>query len=222
MRKEQAINLCIDPGSASIRVSVLDESSITVTKEVSLETLIDCVRGSIKRDVIRSGLLPSGCISFTAGEDNARFVTLLHPERYTDLTYQKTVYPHFPLPRLVFGFTLYQGCRVQSCRMGIVAAGRLTPETPMFRYPFSNVSGTHLCMGNNVLPKCESLHTLSSLPYFILEAPNNDDHFNRANNRLGLEFRDLLTHLRDKQPDYYDSNILVSSGKTLNDFIKEN
>lgn len=90
-----------------------------------------------------------------------------------------------------------------------------------FLQGFSNVSGTHLCTGNNVLPKCNSLHTLGSVPYYILGMDNNNDYFQTSNNKLGLEMRDLLELLRDKPPEYYYSNILIPSRQTLGDFIKE-
>jgi hypothetical protein len=89
----------------------------------------------------------------------------------------------------------------------------------MFVYPFSNVSGTHLCTGNNILPKCRSLHTLGSVPYYILGMDNNNDYFNPAHNKPGLEMRCLLELLRDKPPEYYYSDILLPSGKVLGDFI---
>ena len=72
------------------------------------------------------------------------------------------------------------------------------------------------------MPKCESLHTLSSLPYLILEIPNNDDHYSVRDNRMGMEYRELLEHLKDKAPSYYYDNILVPENKTINDFISVN
>jgi hypothetical protein len=89
----------------------------------------------------------------------------------------------------------------------------------MFIYPFSNVSGTQLCIGNNVMPKCQSLHTLGSIPYYLLSMDTNNDHFSPSNNRQGLEMRDLLALLQDKEQDYYYTDILIPSNTTLEDFI---
>ena len=61
---------------------------------------------------------------------------------------------------------------------------------------------------------------MSSLPYLILEMPNNDDHFTSRSNQLKLEHRDLLEHLKDKDPDYYYEKVLIPSGRTLKDFIQ--
>lgn len=146
--------------------------------------------------------------------------SILHPDRYADVTYYKTVYLRFPLPRLVFQFSLHQGLRVNEVSVGIVAEGRLKPDTIMYQWPFSNVTGFHMCIRNNVMPKCESLHTLSSLPYLILEIPNNDDHYASGNNRMKMEYRELLEHLKDKEPAYYYDQVLIPSDKTLQDFIR--
>lgn len=219
MNAEQELILHIDPGSATIKVESRSPEGSIITKRIGYHALVECIKGSLQREMVQSGLLPTGCISFDAVNDGWRYVAIEHPARYADITYGNTVYPHFPLPRLVFRFGLHMGLRVQNCQMGVVAEGRLTPDTPMFHYPFSNVSGFHLCTGGNILPECKSLHTLSSLPYLILEMPNND-HFMVSHNQLGLEHRDLLEYLKDKAPDYYYEKVLIPSGRTLKDFIQ--
>jgi hypothetical protein len=122
---------------------------------------------------------------------------------------------------MVFGFHISGEGRVSSCRLGVIAdTDNIKPDAKMCRYPLSNVSGFHLCTGNNVLPKCSSLHTLASLPYYIMAMPNNNDHFLPSNNRKGLEMRDLLELLKDKEPSFYYSDVLIPNGAVLNDFIQ--
>lgn len=211
--------LRISPVSGMVKVET-NNNGVISHKEITGEALTECLRGSLKEPAYSSGLLPEGCISFFAGPEDTRAVTILHQERYADVTYYETTYKHFPLPRLVFRFSLHQGLRVNSVDVGVVEEGRLRPETKMFLWPFSNVSGYHMCIGNNVMPKCGSLHTLSSLPYLILEIPNNNDHYGEPNNRMGMGYRDLLEHLRDKGPSYYYEKVLVPSQDTLADFIR--
>ena len=104
--------------------------------------------------------------------------------------------------------------------MGVIESGDiLKPDTKMFHYPLSNVSGFHLCIGNNVMPRCTSLHTLASLPYYIMSMPNNNDHFNPIYNKPGLEMRDLMELLKDKPQDYYYSDILIPNNATIIDFV---
>lgn len=197
-----------------------DNDGVKGFKEINPNSLLECINQSLLRGVVSSGLLPKGCLSFTAHDDGNKNVVILHPESKADITYYGTPYPNFPLPKLVFGFGITKENRISGCRLGVVGnESNLKPATPMFVYPFSNVSGTHLCTGNNVLPKCESLHTLGSVPYYILSMDNNNDHFQPSNNKLRFEMRDLLELLRDKSPEYYYSNILIPSKQTLGDFI---
>ena len=92
--------------------------------------------------------------------------------------------------------------------------------TPMFFYPFSNVhSNDRVCTGNNVLPRYRKISALKNFPRYLLGLPDNDDMYDREHNRLKLSHGELLEHLKDKDPAYYYTDILVSNGKTLGDFI---
>lgn len=198
-----------------------DRDGVKGFKEISPDSLLECINRSLLRGSVSSGLLPRGCLSFTSHDSGGRDIYLIHAERRADISYYGTEYKDFPLPRLVFGFRISAEGRVGSCRLGVTEnTDNLKPNTPMYHYPLSNVSGFSLCTGNNVLPKCTSLHTLSSLPYLIMAMPNNNDHFKPSHNMPGLEMRDLLELLRDKPPDYYYTNILIPCKATLADFVK--
>lgn len=89
----------------------------------------------------------------------------------------------------------------------------------MYIYPFSNVSGFHLCVGNNALPVYKKPQTLSTLPTFLLQLPNNNDSFNPKHNKLDMQYRDLLEHLKKKDSVYYYTDVLIENNKTLKDFM---
>ena len=205
-------------GSVSIEKC---NEGVTSYKIISPDNLLECLDKSILRGGISSGVLPKGCISFNTLDNGERDVVILHPENKADISYMGTMYNDFPLPQLVFGFHISREGRISGCRLGVVSnESNLKPTTPMFKYPFSNVSSDNrICIGNNSLPKVQSLHTLGSLTYFILSMDNNNDHFSPSNNKLGLEMRDLLELLKDKQQSCYYEDILMPSGKTLGDFI---
>ena len=197
-----------------------DDGGVKSFKQINPDTLVECINKSLLRGAVHSGMLPKNCLSFSAYDDGNRDVVLMHPEIKADVSYFGTEYKDFPLPRLVFGFRLSKEGRVSSCRLGVTDNGEiLKPNTKMYHYPLSNVSGFHLCTGNNTFPKCDSLHTLASLPYYIMAMPNNNDHFSPARNKPGLEMRDLLELLKDKEPAFYYSDVLVPIGKLLGDFI---
>ena len=89
----------------------------------------------------------------------------------------------------------------------------------MYHYPFSNVdSSGSLCIGANTLPKYKELRKAAGLPALLLSIPNNFDRFDPSDNQLGLDYRDLMQHLKDKEPAYYYTDILIPNGQTLAPF----
>lgn len=91
----------------------------------------------------------------------------------------------------------------------------------MYHYPFSNVdSSGSLCIGANTLPKYKELRKAAGLPALLLSIPNNFDRFDPSDNQLGLDYRDLMQHLKDKEPAYYYTDILIPNGQTLAHFIQ--
>lgn len=190
-------------------------------KAITPNSLLECINKSLLRGGISTGLLPRGCLSYTTHDNGNRDVCILHPETHADISYYGSSYPNFPLPKLVFGFHITGEGRISECTLGVVGNEiHLKPTTPLFIYPLSNVSGTVLCIGNNTLPRVESLHTLSSLPYYILGMDNSNDHFKPSNNKLGMEMRDLLERLKDKPVEYYYTDILIPGKVTLGELIK--
>jgi len=204
-------------------VSVEDtKDGVKAFKEITPDALLGCINKSLLRGAVFSGLLPGGCISFAAYDNGDKDVCILHSENKADITYCGSPYPGFPLPKLVFAFSITKENRISQCRLGVTAnESHLKPATPMFAYPFGNVSGTRLCTGANVLPQCQSLHTLGSVPCYILSMDNNNDYFKKTDNKPGLEIRGLLELLKDKPAEYYYSHILIPNGSTLGDFISE-
>lgn len=204
----------------SIRLE-FQENGESRTKVISVDTLIECVKNSLSGVRINTGLLPASSLSVTVDTDRAqRYVTMEFPDETATVTYMKTEYSDFPLPRLLFGFRLEESGRISGVNMGVPNLGKLTPDTQMFCYPFSNVSRFSLCTGANSLPHIQSLQQLSNLPYYILSLPDNDDHYTERHNRLNLGHRDLLEHLRDKDRKYYYEQVLVPMpNTTLKNFI---
>ena len=119
----------------------------------------------------------------------------------------------------MFGFQVSKEGKIFRCRLGVVADEPLKETTPMFVYPFSNVSGFSLCAGNNALPVYKRPHTLATLPGFLLRLPNNNDSFNAKNNKPNMAYRELLEYLKNKDSSFYYSDVLIPNGKTVSDFM---
>lgn len=169
--------------------------------------------------LLDSGFLPGHCLHVSMNSAERNFV-IWNPELRADLTYYDKEYLDFPIPRLVFGVRILENGRMAECSIGVVADETPTPETRMFHYPFSNVYDSgKVCTGNNVLPRYKKLTALKHFPRYLLGLPDNDDFYDREKNRLKLGHGDLMEHLKDKEPAYYYSDILVPNGKNLDDFI---
>lgn len=194
---------------------------VTSRKTLAPETLYKVILGSRYDDGMHmTGFLPEHCFAATVVGEN-RIFYLRYPELSADISYYGTEYPNFPLPRLVFSFKYLPDCgKIGGAGLAVVKDERLTPDTVTYTYPFSNVhSDKRICLGNNALPVYKDPTRIHTLMRFILSFPNNDDMFSDKNNKLGMGYRDLLEHLKDKTPSYYYSDVLKPDGKTLKDFL---
>lgn len=199
------------------------KNGIKSCKCISLNDLLVCIKSSIREiKPIYRAVLPKNALFYSCCPETGSFSAAMeYPYNKADITYMNTEYRDFPLPKLVFGFKV-AGKKIKKVYLGITGNGILRESSLMYTYPFSNVSSDFvLCTGGNALPDIKSPYSLSNMPDYILGLPDNDDYFNIKNNRLQLNHRELMEHLADKTPEYYYSDILIPSGKTLADFYKE-
>lgn len=214
------ILLRVSPESGRFIVEEHRKNGVISCKEISPLDFYNAIYGSIDREfTVRSGLLPQNClhVSFLGAD---KYFVLWNPELRADISYGGREYLEFPIPRLVFGVRTLQDGRVVDCSLGVAADEQPTEHTKMYHYPFSNVyDDFRVCVGNNVMPHFKSQTQLSRFPRYLLGIPNNNDYFKASHNRLHMEYRELLEHLKDKEPAYYYTDVLIESGKTLGDFI---
>lgn len=224
MNQENDILIRISPGESRMVVE-RQAGGVVTRKEVSPEGVAACFRQSMRTENpgMGTGLLPLNTLAVWQSDTQTKLV-LWHPRRYADVALYDTPYPHFPIPRLVFGASFSTEGKLLRTRLGAVADEVPTPETAMYHYPFSNVfeNSGQICVGSNVMPTYKHLWKAVNLPAFLLSIPNNMHMYHSLHNRLGLPYRELMEHLRDKDPDYYYTDVLLPNGKTLGDFIQGN
>lgn len=218
MNPNQELLIRISPESQRIRLEST-ENGIVSYKEITDQILLDCISPALRHGSVDSGFLPPGCFHVTVNEEKMKHYCIWHSSLYANIEYFGTEYLEFPLPRLVFAFTVSHEGKVSNCKLGVIEDKTPTEDMKMFIYPFSNVGGFDLCIGRNTLPIYTKPHTLATLPNLLLGLPNNNHSFNPTHNLLGLPYRELLEHLKDKTPGYYYTSVLVESGKTLKDFV---
>ena len=199
------------------------KNGIKSCKCISLNDLLVCIKSSLKEiKPAYHTVLPKNALFYSCCPETGSFSAAMeYPYNKADITYMNTEYRDFPLPKLVFGFKVAGG-KIKKVYLGITGNGILRESSLMYTYPFSNVSSDFiLCTGGNSLPEIKSPYSLSNMPDYILSLPDNDDYYNIRHNRLELGHRELMEHLADKTPEYYYSDILIPSGKTLADFYEE-
>lgn len=223
VENKNAMNdICIrlSPTRGSISVESYNPDGIISKKEISeIDLYYALNQGYASAATTDSGFLPEHCLQVSMNKLEKYYV-LWNPELYADITYRDTEYLNFPIPRLVIGIRTLVSGKVIGCALGVVVDEVPTPDTIMYRYPFSNVHADgNVCTGNIVLPRYKDPLRLKYFPRYLLGLPDNDDLFEQKNNKLGLSHKQLMEHLKDKDPAYYYEHVLVPNGQTLEDFM---
>lgn len=201
---------CVDNGVCSI-------------KHLNIDSLLACIKGSLSdRYIVSSGLLPQNAVFYRYNAESKAYSVAMDFKDYrADINYMGTDYPEFPLPRMIFSFMVENSGRISNVRMCVISDETPRNSTTIYNYPFSNVYGNFsVCIGSNSLPEIKNPVSLTNMPRYILSLPDNDDMFNISHNKKKLGHRDLLEHLKDKNSEYYYSDILIPDGKTLKDFLE--
>ena len=208
--------LHFDPLRTQIKTEIIDQNDIHRVKYIESDEIMRMIQQHSYAPPMRSGLLPPNCIALTVHREQWN-VTLASDFDRCEVSYYKTRYEDFPVPRILLSCTI-SGNRLHDFRLAIADQGELTPQTPLFRCPFPNVRDFALCVGSNVFTGYDSIGKLRTLLHRVMAVPFGDDYYRPEQTRLNLSARELFEYLKDKTPDYYYSHVLIPSGKTLSDF----
>ena len=219
MDKNAWLNLCIDK-DWNIVIDVRAGNRIR-HKVITPDMFCQLVAKNVKVKGVTSGILPEGCVAFSE-KDGVRFVAVELGQDRIDLTYEKTTYENFPVPRLIYGFNIDQNGKITGISVAVADKGTLRDDTKLYKYPFSNVLGFSMCTGANTFPTIKHLSQLSGIPGYIFSMPDNNDRYSPENTKLVMEYRNLLEFLHDKAPDFYYTDVLIESDKTFSEFLSEN
>lgn len=205
--------------NSTVKSELIDENGKAHVKFIDPDKLVSTLESHTYTAPMSTGLLPPNCVALTA-HSNSWEVLLISDFDRCDVTYHETMYPDFPLPHMAVHCQVSATGVLSNFQLAVLDEGELALDMRLYVCPFPNVSGFSLCVGSNSFTGYDSLWKLHSLVYRLLKIPFADDSYNSAHSRLNLSARDLFTHLQDKTPAYYYSDVLIPSGKTLADFMK--
>lgn len=213
--------LHISPAKGEVVVE-REIEGVMARKTINPDDLANCFLASRYDDERHpTGLLPEGCIGVTI-MPKYTYYYIRYPELRVDFSYFGTLYPNFPIPRLVFCLKyMPKEKKVAECYVCVAKDERLKEDTPLYHYPFSNVyHDLRICTGNNAMPVYKDPARLHTLVSYLLRLPNNNDLYDREHNKLHAEYRDLLEQMKGKEPSLYYTDVLIESGQTLKQFME--
>ncbi|OIJ11481.1 hypothetical protein BKP35_12115 [Anaerobacillus arseniciselenatis] len=171
-----------------------------------------------KKKACSSPLLPKNCFIYQEMMDGAKLVGIEVEAQRFDIQYHRKRFEEVGHPKLLFLFTL-RGQRVLSCKIVCVKDQVLTPETQLYRYPFSNVhNNTSTCWPDLRSYQMKSIAHVGTMPFAFIHSQNNEHLFIGVN--LGEKYNELqgkdFDHDTLELLDLSFAGWLEVSKKTLN------
>ena len=123
-----------------------DEHGVSHHKELSFKMLGTLIEQAVQYEPIFTGLLPPNCLAYAKDKNGQERIALLVEMTFADIRYHDTVYPHFPLPRILYVFTFVRGQRISDIKMAVVDQGYLRPATKLFFILFPMCQRADICV----------------------------------------------------------------------------
>lgn len=210
------ISFC-DNDSQIVNVTVREKGGKTVRKRITLDSFLRAVSDSIteEQQFRNIGTLPygyiTGAISATATKECK--VTLQLPAETRPVLYYNKAYT-VPFPSIVFYLEAGKKGNIVNS-LCYAATAPITPNTPLYHYPFGNVYDTGaICWGNIGLPTISALKDFEQLLTLFFSAETNDDLWKSYDSGAKTQ-REMLEKLSkmEKFPDEWLSVYSLESSK---------
>jgi hypothetical protein len=163
-----------------------------------------------KKKACSSPLLPKNCFIYQEMLDGAKLVGIEVEAQRFDIQYHRKQFEEVGHPKMLFLFTL-RGQKVVNCMLVCVKDQVLTPETELYKYPFSNVHGsTNTCWPDLHSYEVKSIAHVGTMPFAFIHSSNNEHLYTGVN--LGEKYNEL-------QGKDFDHDTLVPLGITFNEWL---
>lgn len=164
-----------------------------------------------KKKVCSSPLLPKGAFIFQEMMDGAKLVGIEVEAQRFDVQYHRKQFEDCGHPKLLFLFSV-RGQKVLNCKVVCVKDQVLTPDTQLYRYPFSNVhNSTDTCWPDLRTYQVKSIAHMGTMPFAFIHSSNNDHLYPGVN--LGEKYQDL-------QGKDFDHDTLVPLSMSFNEWLE--
>lgn len=188
--------------------SLFEVTSKVADQEWILEVL---ERHIPKKKACSSPLLPKNCFIYQEMLDGAKLVGIEVEAQRFDIQYHRKHFEDVGHPKMLFLFTV-RGQKVLGCKIVCVKDQVLTPDTQLYRYPFSNVHGdTSTCWPDLKTYQVKSIAHVGTMPFAFIHSQNNEHLYSGVN--LGEKYFNL-------QGKDFDNDTLVPMNETLNVWLE--
>jgi len=164
-----------------------------------------------KKKACTSPLLPKNCFIYQEMLDGAKIVGIQVEAQRFDIKYHRKEFQDVGHPNMLFLFTI-RGQKVLNCKLVCVKDKILSPETQLYRYPFSNVySNTDTCWPDLTTYHVKSIAHVGTMPFAFIHSVNNEHLYKGVN--LGEKYFEL-------QGKDFDHDSLEPLNQTLHDWLE--
>ncbi|WP_411504315.1 hypothetical protein [Brevibacillus centrosporus] len=163
-----------------------------------------------KQKVIVTPILPKNTVFYQQQLDGTHIVCLEVERQRINTIYRKEKFASVGHPKMLFVFSV-SGENITNCKVYAVKDLRLSKETELYRFPFSNVNDNFsACWPDLNSFQLKEIAQLETLPLFFLESPSND-HLYR-----GRELKEVFAALENKD---FDNSLLERTGLTFGTYF---
>lgn len=138
--------------------------------------------------------------------DGTWYVIYRKPTR-ENLVLRGKTYENVGVPAMIFGVLIINN-RISKCNVACVKTDKVTEDTDLYRYPFSNIFNYGgVCWGNNQMSSINfsKIDEILYIPDMFIAMPNSEHSYDKSNNSEE-DYEDLLEKSQNKD---FDNDILI-------------
>lgn len=196
-------------------VTRIDDGGGEITKLIKPDDLFKLMNMSLvtpRLEFLSSPILPENCLRYGEAPDGFKKVMIKVPEQNHYMWLRDERMEDVAFPSLIFVFALRETTVVGKF-VAAVKEDYILGDTPLFRYPYSNVFNDGSCCWSG-LPQITDIRQLGTLPELFFASPDTEHNYEKANSS-GLVIRELLEKYRGKR---FPKEFLVPLGLTVDQF----